>query len=454
MTRLNGRVTRLEKKVNERKINRRWNGIRVFWAVKRLQERNPGKKISFHEIYEEINTEFEMSMKTVAKNLYRWVHIPLLESTRGKLLVFEPDGNYLDKYNNEDAVKLEKIKYNYMFKWAKDGTTYGEWDLYSKEMSELEEDINVDERMEKSSQEGTSEKKSILKTEMGEYTELIAKTLKEHKGYIGNGADITKIMNDYAQQYCYIDTEDIAKIDNKTILRNVENMLNYHNSKECDALGIRICIEVERTKEEQENDEKEFRVVQYNPDVVAEEENFFENKLKNEEGENVKIIRKEAKLRAFDISQVWGEMEQSWYGKDAATYWHFFKNISEVINEKKENELMVEEEISLFHSSLETEEMTKEEIEQNVKEYRSFCENRMQEINEKKENEVIVKEIVKVLRSNPTNEEMTNEEIKQKLEEYIPATYRAKKVFKEGLSLAIRNARKKCKEEYSEQMNG
>lgn len=364
-------MKRLEKKKNKenkskKETNQIWNGVRVFRAVERLQKRNPGEKISFQAIYEEVNKKYEMHEDTVKRKLYRWFYSDLLKSIRGELRVYDKNGNRFDETNMKKTIG-----------------DYFQFQLVEKDTADA--DFNIEEVIKevprKSSKKVKTRKKQTWKTEVGEYIELIAKVLKEHKGYIGNGVELGKIVNKIIRQYSYIDSENISDISNKTILRKVWSMLNYHNMEACDLLGIRIGIASGKMLEE--GQEVEFRVAQFNPDIVSNDPLPYEDKYdENADIDETNIT--EMMLWAFPTSEIWGELEQNWYWEEALAYKDFIINI-----------------------------------------------------NEKSAKWAISYEILKVLSDSQEKEGMKKIEIVQKLEEYIPSTYRERAEYEQELKEAF-----------------
>ena len=158
-------------------------------------------------------------------------------------------------------------------------------------------------------------------------------------------------------------------------------MLNYHNMEACDLLGIRIGIASGKMLEE--GQEVEFRVAQFNPDIVSNDPLPYEDKYdENADIDETNIT--EMMLWAFPTSEIWGELEQNWYWEEALAYKDFIINI-----------------------------------------------------NEKSAKWAISYEILKVLSDSQEKEGMKKIEIVQKLEEYIPSTYRERAEYEQELKEAF-----------------
>lgn len=101
------------KKKRKKKADTALNGMVIAKVVKTLQEeKGKEEKISFDEIYKEVNKIIELSKDAVVENLGRWTTTDFLEKFRGRLLVYKKNknGKYEEFEMSETYTYGEKTK--------------------------------------------------------------------------------------------------------------------------------------------------------------------------------------------------------------------------------------------------------------------------------------------------------------------------------------------------------
>ena len=361
------------------------NGRIVAQAVKKLQEnRSEEEFMSFEEIYIEVNKVKTLSKDTIARKLAQWNGNKYMNEIRGELWVYDKKKNLLEisdtiKRKGEEKERKgigEKRYQTAYFKLKKTMTKL-------KETPEKNIIINENNKQNKEKNRKKEPKKRVkyLKSDVGDYSDIILWELKKHKGYIGNGNEICKKVNEYLKQYVEIDLDEISDVDVKTILRSVWRMLENKNMKQNDQSGIRIGIE---NGGQEKALQEGFKVARFNPDVVSDDPLPFEYEFKEDSNDNWKYIKK-MNLQVFELSKVWGNLEEDWDGEQALSYLDFIVNISR-------------------HG----------------------------------EQWAISYEILKILFDNQAKREgMSQDDIAEKLQESIPMSYIARKAFKKELEEAF-----------------